>query len=752
MLKILFTFIAIIISVSCFAQSVTFKNLNIVCPSDAIPAEVTAAKELQKYLTKITKENIVITDTKKDQAYNIYIGLTDTTNKVSNFNFNELKKDGIYISIKPDFMVLAGNRKAGTLYAVYEFLEKYLNCKFYAVDEEIIPTKTNIKLSVGDYSYSPQIFYREPWYYKVVRNRNNDFQAKMRVNGHFADIPDEWGSSNYLLGWCHTFSLYMNPDVYFDSHPDWFAERDGKREKPFLLREQPCLTNKEMQAEMIKNILKTIKENPNTTVVSVSQNDNNNYCTCKNCTAFVKEHGNQADLLINYVNEVADAITKVYPNIIVETLAYSYTVEPPKTIRPNKNLLIRLCSEFDNVNTNINDPKHKKFADSISAWKKMTNNLYHWDYICNITQLQIPFPNQKTVLDDIKIFANNNMVGTFLQGDYWNKDISFADMRIWTSSKMLWNPTLNSSALIKEFMTAYYKESSTYMIDIYSTYEDLYKNYDLSILQMSNNTFKPEDYIKLFRLFNAAQKTAKSDVIKNRVSIERRSLEMSFLLNSAKFQNKVYSTGVIKKIDGNQWAEDYLKWAKETSNLGLAEVKTLDMGYFIGTGIYKIPKSKKIPEFCKNIPDENWFELQDVTASLAGEGTEVFRIDDPDASDGKALKMPGKFLNWSIQMSLLGAASLGFNDVDVYITVKGKKSGTTGGNGTSLGCGVHDQEGGPLSGGGQKILTLDEMPTEYKDIYVGRMKITKSSYFWFSHPNNPDLDYFMVDRVILVKK
>ncbi len=752
MLKILSTFIAIIISVNCFAQNVTFKNVNIVCPSGAIPAEVTAAKELQKYLIKITKEDIAITDAKKDQAYNIYIGLTETTKKISDFNFNKLKKDGLYIGIKPNFMVLAGDRNAGTLYAVYEFLEKYLNCKFYAVDEETIPTKTKIKLRVGDYSYSPQIFYREPWYYNVECNRNNDFQAKMRVNGNFANIPDEWGGNNSLLGWCHTFSLYMNPDVYFASHPDWFAERDGKREKPILSREQPCLTNKEMQAEMIKNILKNIKEHPNTTVVSVSQNDNSNYCTCKNCTAFVKEHGNQTDLLINYVNEVADAITKVYPNITVETLAYTYTVDPPKTIKPNKHLLIRLCSDFDNVNTNINSPKHKKFADNISAWKKMASKLYHWDYPLNLTQLQIPFPNQRTILDNIKIFADNNMVGAFLQGDYWNKDINFQEMRIWTDSKMLWDPSLNTSALMKEFMAAYYKEASKYMIDTYSTYEALYKNYNLNILQMSNNTFKPADYVKLFTLFNAAEKAAKSDVIKNRIATERKSLEMSFMLNPAEFKNKVYSTGVIKKIDGNQWAEDYLKWANETSNQRLGDGKNLDLGYFMGTGIYKTPKSKKVPEFCKNIPDENWIELQDVTAALAGEGSEVFKVDDPDASDGKALKMPGKLFGWSIQMSLLGAASQGFKDVDVYITVKGKRSGTTGGNGKSLSCGIYDQEGGPSSDGGQKSLTLDEMPTEYKDVYVGKMKVTKSSYFWFCHPRNPDLDYFMVDRVILVKR
>ena len=48
--------------------------------------------------------------------------------------------------------------------------------------------------------------------------------------------------------------------------------------------------------------------------------------------------------VLQLVNRVAEAVEKEFPDKAVETLAYQWTRQPPKTMRPRPNVIIRLCS------------------------------------------------------------------------------------------------------------------------------------------------------------------------------------------------------------------------------------------------------------------------------------------------------------------------------------------------------------------------------------------------------------------------
>jgi len=49
-------------------------------------------------------------------------------------------------------------------------------------------------------------------------------------------------------------------------------------------------------------------------------------------------------LLMEVVNEAADAIAAEFPQVKVHTLAYSITLPPPKNIVPRKNVMIEVAS------------------------------------------------------------------------------------------------------------------------------------------------------------------------------------------------------------------------------------------------------------------------------------------------------------------------------------------------------------------------------------------------------------------------
>src|SRR4030095_15651655 len=87
-----------------------------------------------------------------------------------------------------------------------------------------------------------------------------------------------------------------------------------------------------------------IKEHPEATIISVSQNDTANWCQCETCKALDDAEGTPAASLLKCVNTIAEDIEADYPKVRIDTLAYQYTRKPPKTLKPRQNVIIRLCS------------------------------------------------------------------------------------------------------------------------------------------------------------------------------------------------------------------------------------------------------------------------------------------------------------------------------------------------------------------------------------------------------------------------
>ena len=99
--------------------------------------------------------------------------------------------------------------------------------------------------------------------------------------------------------------------------------------------------------ELADRVLAALRKEEDPSVISVSQFDNPAYCQCDNCKALAEKYGAQSGLILRAVNRVADRVKEEFPGVLVETLAYWYTVDAPKNIKPRDNVIIRLC-DIDN--------------------------------------------------------------------------------------------------------------------------------------------------------------------------------------------------------------------------------------------------------------------------------------------------------------------------------------------------------------------------------------------------------------------
>ena len=89
-------------------------------------------------------------------------------------------------------------------------------------------------------------------------------------------------------------------------------------------------------------MLERIRNDPGASFYGVSQNDWYNFCTCPDCKALDDAEESHAGTMIAFVNQIAEAVEKEFPNVIIETLAYQCTRKPPKTIRPRASACSRI--------------------------------------------------------------------------------------------------------------------------------------------------------------------------------------------------------------------------------------------------------------------------------------------------------------------------------------------------------------------------------------------------------------------------
>ncbi|MBR3649139.1 MAG: DUF4838 domain-containing protein [Victivallales bacterium] len=431
-------------------------GLPVILPADPSQVEMTAAHELAFYLHKITGDAYPVLNEPSVAPSAIFIGQTKAFQKAfPDIALDKLPADTIVLKSHGGSLYLAGHPQRGTLYAVYTFLEDFCGVRWWTSTEETVPRRPAITIPEKlDIVYSPPLVCRETFYKDAF---SDIFSAKLKNNGHFAVTSPAYGDHMSIIGWCHTFAQFIPVEKYYNDHPDWFALVDGKRQGG-KLDFQLCLTNEDMTKEFIRICLEKIKANPTAGMISVSQNDafQPKPCQCPACTKLVEENGAQSGPLIHFVNKVAEAIEKEYPDFLVETLAYQYTMQPPKKIRPRRNVVIRLCTGLNAVQTIENGKDNQGFKRLLEAWSAIAPKLYVWHYIANFHNYMVPYPDYLHFVDDIRLFVKNHAVGLFEQGDSGCTVGDFVAARAWIISHLLWNPQLDEKALMNEFFTGYY--------------------------------------------------------------------------------------------------------------------------------------------------------------------------------------------------------------------------------------------------------------------------------------------------------
>ena len=432
------------------------------------PADIDtiAAKELKEHLDKITGGNFEI---KRESEISvtqsaIHIGNTEKAKSdLKNFDSKKAPYDSLLIKTVGENLYLNGHHKRGSFYAVCEFLERNLGVRWWTAKESYIPNLPNINIENIDYSFAPKFISRTSSYCNVY---SQAFQARQK-NSQFAPRCYDFKHGDIYSVGCHSFYKVLPPEKYFNEHPQWYSF-SAKTKKRFHEYGQLCLSNDEMANEYIKNILEIIKTKPYATYVHVSQNDCQGHCECQKCVEIKNKFGGvESGINLWFANKVAKELEKQIPDIKVVTFAYQKTRQPPKGIKPAKNVYIQLCSiECDFAHPLETDTEFG-FTKDIKEWGAITDNLFIWNYVALFWNYVIPHPNMNSLAKDIRFFANNGGAGIFEQGDSQCNVGNFSDLRAYLIHKLMWNPSLDQKEIEQEFLKGYYGEEIAKLLTRY---------------------------------------------------------------------------------------------------------------------------------------------------------------------------------------------------------------------------------------------------------------------------------------------
>ncbi len=475
-----------------------------------------AANELISYLNKATgfKQELVYDESTASDA-EILVGATNRRDVR-----DDLGTDDFEIAAYPGQLSLYGGSDRGTLYAVYTYLEKYIGWRWFNYDAEIIRDKISHDIFAGDKIIErPVLNFRDCMYWDTKTRPS--MRVKLKLNAE--NIPDNMGGCLGYNGFCHTFSSLCPPKEYFESHPEYFALRNGKRTP-----NQLCISNSDVLKIVTENALKRLRTSKKA-FISISQNDNCDYCTCDRCRAIDEEEGSPSGAMLRFVNAVAEEIEKEFPDVLVDTLAYQYTRHLPAKTKPRHNVAVRLCSYECCFRHPLYDPhceSNTAFCKDVEDWSTVCNNLYIWDYVTDFSHFSMPLPNLSILRENMRFFADHNTKGMLTLGAHTGLGADLCELKTSLLCKLLWNPYMSEEEYeyhIEDFLEGFYGKGWQYIREYISILNDATYGEHIHCFSHPYGYFEKfaPHLDEVFSLFDKAEALAETPEQKKRVRIAR---------------------------------------------------------------------------------------------------------------------------------------------------------------------------------------------------------------------------------------
>ena len=424
------------------------------------------------YLEREVDENVTYTASTKVLS----VGETSLLKTAGvTYDKTELGHDGYVVQTKGNSVFMVGGSGEGTLYAVYGWLKEQFEYAYFAIDEVFIQKGlTNEKLLNVSLKEKPDFYYRmsnngEAWFNTAVARR-----ARFNPPGNLwiefeGTVNGETSSPAY-----HTSFNIVSPDLYLEDHPNWYSSD----------KTQLCLSRdpEGLAKVVVERIKKELAENPNTNILTFTQQDHNTWCTCDKCTESLNKYGTNSAVYILFMNRIANEIIPwveaTYPGreVLLAMFAYQQSEEAPvkkkgnkyvpmdESLRLHDNVALFYCPIYAEYYYDFNAEQNINVAETLNKWGVLAKNIFTWIYGANFQLYLAPYNNFNSMQNNYRFLYDRGAKYIFDQHQY--NQIAGTDwyrLKAYLSSNLQWQIDQNQEELIDKFFTNYFKDAGSSM-------------------------------------------------------------------------------------------------------------------------------------------------------------------------------------------------------------------------------------------------------------------------------------------------
>ncbi|MCC6581037.1 MAG: DUF4838 domain-containing protein [Phycisphaeraceae bacterium] len=503
-----------------------------------------AAEELQQFFERATKARLPIVDAPTERM--ICLGSNEASRRAG-LGDEDLPDEGFRIVTRNANLYIVGKDwpdqakkwdqcdSTGTLYGVYEFLERQVGVRWLMPGPEgdsITDHADGLTIPSLDISGSPAIPAR---IFRILDISRFPQVRQWALRNRIGQ------SINPVCG--HNWSSFPSTSV-LEAHPQYMPlQADGTRQKPVGNRgwgsyeHKFCLSNPGLVEAYAQCLIASLDAHPRQFGQSMAPADGGLWCMCPSCRGrmlteaagsverFAPYEHSVTPLVLDFYNAVARIVGQKHPHRLIGGLAYQdYLYPPTDAVKVEPNVYICIA-----VNTGYGFKFYKPQTASrlrgiISGWSRIAPNLGWMDYSTWMRNCAgAPLPPGLDILQDT--FAAFGKSLKLL--DVWGQDaFGYGGAHNYVVVKMMWNPEADPQALYKEFIDLAYGPAAPSLDAIYQLVEERLRPYIISKpypdhevwYDTAQQVYAPI-HAKIEELYFQARSQARTDAQRRRVDM-----------------------------------------------------------------------------------------------------------------------------------------------------------------------------------------------------------------------------------------
>ena len=424
----------------------------VVLAADADRIEQQAALFLRTSVAEATGASlpIISADKYRKEQTGVFVG-TEALRRLARAPLGE--RGWGYLEIGGDIYLMGVGPRCLEV-AVRHFLEDTAGMRWWFKNEQLIPRQNGLIVPAGTARSAEAAFSRA----SIHQNT-----APHVIAGHY---------ESFCRYAAHGTMRFAAPAQHFAAHPEWYAEKSGKRDSA---AEDFCMTSPDLTGlvnEYANNMIGEIRRYRGTDVraFGMGREDNAEWCDCATCRAAYKA-GSRSDVYMAFVNRVAERVEREFPDVLVVYSAYLEAAALPKAEMPRRNVLVWFCTERMDYSKSILHPANKGTREAIEHWHHVAAHMGIWHYLRSYERYRgrydgagftekggpdWPVVNQRTFPEFIKFLRDNGVEYFFAESEDSFLSRDAAIMKHWILNQILEDPGLKYENLLRTFTDGYY--------------------------------------------------------------------------------------------------------------------------------------------------------------------------------------------------------------------------------------------------------------------------------------------------------